>query len=429
MGYRFLFSLLFLSLFIANGWGQEADPLPWTTAWDAGMDIEYINKAFDEVDKVIQAKGAPGAVGAIIKDGSFVARRALGNMQSNIIYRSAETGQIIYTPLPEPMLESTLFDLASVTKMIATTTSVMILMERGKIELDQPVCAYIPEFGARGKEKITVRHLLTHTSGLPAWYPFYLDCVNREEVFQMIYEDVDLVYKPGDKRIYSDLGFITLGRLVEVVSGERLDRFAKLNIFDPLGMKDTTYLPWKRERLYSAPTEYDPLRNRALRGIVHDENARALGGVSGHAGLFSTANDLAIFAQTLLNKGEFKGVRILSEKTIETMLTPQITDEAMKKGSGFLQTRKQLLGWWGMDDAVTMGDMGGLPSVKAFGHSGFTGTMICIDPEHKAAAILLTNAVHPRREDTQKMKLYRGFYLNVSKALVGDKNVNAVPEG
>ncbi len=423
---RLLIIILFMVLIPIIGQTAD-DPLPWANPWDVGMDVEFINGAFSRVTQVILGKGAPGAVGTVIKDGHIVARKAMGNMEDYIIYRSSDTGKISYQPVTRRMLESTLFDLASLTKMVACNTSIMILYEQGKIDFDRTVADYIPSFASRGKGKVTVRQLLTHTSGLPSWYPFYQICVNREEVFRMIDEEINLEYKPGEKRIYSDLGFITLGRLVEEISGQRLDRFTKAHIFDPLGMDETQYLPWLKERLHAAPTEYDALRDQALKGIVHDENARALGGVSGHAGLFSTANDLTIFAQMLLNKGEFNGIRILAEDTIDTMLTSQIKDDPIKNGSGFLSNRKQLLGWWGMDDAATISGIGGLPSPKAFGHSGFTGTMMYIDPENKAAAILLSNAVHPRRENAQKSDIYRGFFTNVSKALKGEKNVNIAP--
>ncbi|MBZ0257901.1 serine hydrolase, partial [bacterium] len=216
-----------------------------------------------------------------------------------------------------------------------------------------------------------------------------------------------------------------LGRLVEVISGQRLDVFTRENIFEPLGMNDTMYLPDLQRRLRVAPTEYDPARDQELKGIVHDENTRSMGGVSGHAGLYSTVNDLAIFAQMLLNKGEFNGVRIFKEETIAKMLERQIGEEPRKKGSGFLQSREQLICWWGMDDALTLHGGGGLPSKTAFGHQGFTGTMIWIDPEHNCAAILLSNAVHPKRSEASKPSLFRAFYINVSKALVGE-NVNVL---
>jgi CubicO group peptidase (beta-lactamase class C family) len=387
-----------------------------------------VNQAFTAIATDVAEKKSPGAVGLILKDGHIIARRAIGNMQTDFVYRSSETDKITYVPMSERMLENTLFDLASLTKAVATTTSIMILVEQGKIDLNAPVVQYIPSFGARAKEKVTVLNLLTHSSGLPAWFPFYDLYINREEVFASIDEDIALEFPPGEKRVYSDMGFMMLGRLVETVSGQRLDRFAAQNIFEPLGMKNTMYLPDLLNRLRTAPTEYDPARNRALKGIVHDENGRALGGVSGHAGLFSTVNDLAIFAQMLLSQGEFNGKRILKEETLRRMLTPQLSSSAYSKGSRFLRYRKQLLGWWGMDDNAVIGDIGGLPSKTAFGHSGFTGTMMYVDPEHKAAAILLANAIHPRRDRAEKSRLYRDFFVNVSKALVGEQNVKTQPE-
>ncbi len=425
----------YFALFIVTVWmilphapRAESDPLPWANPWDVGMDYTFVNKAFSELAAGIAEKAAPGAVGLILKDGKIVARRAVGNMQTNLMFRASETEKLTYIPMSDRMLEETIFDLASVTKMVACTMSIMKLVEKGKLDLDAPVIKHIPSFGARAKDKVTVRNLITHTSGLPAWYPLYEICVNCEEVFRCIEEEIALEYPPGKKRIYSDLGFIMLGKLVEVISGKRLDQFAAEQIFQPLGMNDTQYLPWLLKRLRAAPTEYDPLRDRALKGIVHDENARALGGVSGHAGLFSTVNDLAVFSQMLLNQGEFNGVRVFKKETIQQMLKPQLDDAVLREGSGFLKYRKQLLGWWGMDDKKTIGSMGGLPSTSAFGHSGFTGTMINIDPEHKTAAILLTNAIHPRRADSQKLRLYRNFFVNVSKALVGEKDVNVEPE-
>jgi len=160
-----------------------------------------------------------------------------------------------------------------------------------------------------------------------------------------------------------------------------------------------------------------------LRGIVHDENTRSMGGISGHAGLFATAKDLSNFAQMLLNDGEFNGKRILQPETIDTMLRWQVSKKAIDRGSGFLHRRNQMLGWWGMNSDILIDNTGGLPSAKAFGHNGFTGTAIWIDPEHEAAAILLTNAVHPKRENAEKPRLYREFFANVSKALVGPENV------
>lgn len=404
----------------AISFAQVPDPLPWANPWDVGLDYESVNAAFSDLTEAVDNKNGPGAVGMIIKDGKIVARRAVGNMQTKIMHRGPD-GDIVYTPSRQPMMEMTIFDMASVTKAIACTSAVMLLVERGELTLDATVASYIPTFGARAKDQVTVRQLITHTSGLPAWFPFYTLFIDRQDVYRQIDEAVSLTYKPGDKRIYSDLGFIMLGRLVEEISGERLDVFTRSNLFEPLGMVDTMYLPDLQHRLRTAPTEYDLFRDQELKGIVHDENTRVMGGVSGHAGLYSTVNDLAIFAQMLLNKGEWNGVRIFKEETINKMLERQIAEGPRKKGSGFLQSREQLIGWWGMDDKLTLHGGGGLPSTSAFGHQGFTGTMIWIDPEHNCAAILLSNAVHPKREEASKPSLFRAFYINVSKALVGEK--------
>jgi len=419
--------LLLVSVFCIAAYFSNAEdnsPLPWANPWDVGMDYEFVNQAMVDLAASVQAGAGPGVVALVIKDGKIITRRAIGNMQTHQIRRSNTTGQLDDIQVKQPMMENTLFDLASITKMIATTTSIMQLVEQGKIDLDKTVAEYIPSFGNRAKDKVTVRNLITHSSGLPAWKPFYDFCVNLDDVYRAIDDETELIYPPGKNRIYSDIGFITLGRLIHVVSGKRIDHYAKENIFEPLGMKETGYLPWARTRQYTAPTEYDPFRDRVLQGIVHDENTRIMGGVSGHAGLFSTTMDLAVFAQMLLNKGEFNGKRILKEETIQTMLTPQLNGSTFEKGSSFLTMRKQLLGWWGMDDAVTINYMGGLPSKTAFSHTGFTGTAICIDPEHQCAAILLSNAVHPRREEAQKSQLRKDFFYNISKALVGENNVN-----
>lgn len=407
----------------------DKDPLPWANPWEVGLDFGHLNQAYADLQASISEGAAPGVVALVMKDGHIAARRALGDRQTRAMRREPNPGGELNTyPASEPMTEDTLFDLASLTKVVACTTAVMQLAERGEIELDKPVSAYIPAFGARGKEGITPAQLLTHSSGLPAWAPLWDVCVNREEVYRYIDEEIEPIYPPGERRIYSDLGFITLGRLVETVSDRPLNHYVRENIFEPLGMKNTGYTPWLDARTKAAPTEYDPLRNRALKGIVHDENCRAMGGVSGHAGLFSTANDLAVFAQTLLNGGEFNGKRILKRETIETMLAPRLAESSRREGSDFLRMRTQLLGWWGMDAKATLNYMGGLPSVTAFSHTGFTGTAMCIDPEHNAAAILLSNAVHPNRESAQKSRLRRDFFYNVSKALVGEEKVNIAPE-
>lgn len=390
----------------------------------SAIDTFYIDKAFVDLHNAIEDGAAPGGVGLVLIDGQIAAHRAVGSKQSHLIFRSSETGEIKYLPLKTPMTKDTIFDLASVTKVVATTTAVMKLVEEGKIDLDKSYASYIPSFAQHGKDKITVRQIFTHTSGLPAWFAFYENYINREEVYQSIDENIELAHEPNTKRLYSDLGFILLGRLVEEVSGQRLDHYTRDHIFEPLGMDDTGYLPHLSKRLRVAPTEYDAMRDQTLRGIVHDENTRTMGGVSGHAGLFSTASDLAIFAQMMLNGGEYNSVRILKPETIETMNTWQVCKKVIDNGNRFLRHRNQNLGWWGMDSKMTIDNTGGLPSSTAYGHNGFTGTSIWIDPEHNAAVILLTNAVHPRRADADKSRLYQEFHAAVSKAIVGPDQVN-----
>jgi len=388
-----------------------------------GVDPLYVHKAFVELKDAIDDGAAPCGAGLFSKDGEIAAHQAVGSKQSHLIFRSSETDSIKYLPLKTEMTKDTIFDLASVTKMVSTTTAMMMLVEQGKIDLDRPYAEYIPSFGQRGKDRVTVRQLFTHTSGLPAWFAFYENYINRDEVYSVIDNDIELAHTPGSRRLYSDLGFILLGRLVEHVSGQRLDQFTKEHIFNPLGMDDTGYLPVLDKRLRVAPTEYDASRDQTLRGIVHDENTRTMGGVSGHAGLFSTTSDLAIYAQMLLNRGEYNGVRILKPETIEQMTKWQVSKRAIDRGNNFLEHRNQCLGWWGMDSRMTIDNTGGLPSPTAYGHNGFTGTAIWIDPEHNAAAILLTNAVHPRRIEADKSRLYRSFFAEISKAIVGPMNV------
>ncbi|MBZ0255718.1 beta-lactamase family protein, partial [bacterium] len=192
------------------GYAGVPDPLPWANPWDVGLDYEYINAAYSDLAAEIEEKSGPGAVGMIIKDGKIIARRAVGNMQTKMMHRGSD-GDIEYIPAAQPMMETTIFDMASVTKAVACTTSIMLLVERGQLDLDATVASYIPTFGQRAKDKVTVRQLITHTSGLPAWFPFYTIFIDRQDVYKQIDEAISLVYKPGDKRIYSDLGFIMLG--------------------------------------------------------------------------------------------------------------------------------------------------------------------------------------------------------------------------
>jgi uncharacterized protein YbbC (DUF1343 family) len=345
---------------------SQAVPVLAQTA-SGRSDLAAGNPAFANIDAVMQQAvdrgNIPGGVVIIGHDGSVVYRKAFGS-------RSLE-------PTREPMTVDTIFDLASLTKCIATTTAVMQLFEEGRIRLNDPVAAYLPEFKQNGKEQITVRELLTHFSGLPADVDLKQPWQGRETAFNMVMQ-VKPAYPPGSRFLYSDINFETLGFIVEKVTGMSLNDYAATKIFAPLGMRETTYLPPESWIARIAPTQYDE-NGKMLRGVVHDPTARRMGGVAGHAGLFSTADDLAKFAQELLN-----GHRILGRLAIEKMSTPQQpANTASLRGLG-----------WDIDSPFSS-NRGELLPVGSFGHTGFTGTSLWIDPVTDSYIIILTNAVHP----------------------------------
>ncbi len=294
-----------------------------------------------------------------------------------VIYRKA-FGHRSLEPRREVMTVDTIFDLASLTKVVVTTTAVMQLVEHGKIRLNDPVAKYIPEFAANDKGDVTIRELLTHFSGLPPDLNKGLSWQSRNEAYQAAYSQ-NLISAAGSKFLYSDINFIVLGALVEKVSGESLDEYARKNIFLPLRMLHTTFLPPPAWIPNIAPTEFDE-RGKMLRGVVHDPTSRHMGGVAGHAGVFGTVDDLAKFAVALLNGGP-----ILSPLMVEKMTTPQqpATSDVLR-GFG-----------WDIDSPFSS-NRGSLLPVGSFGHTGFTGTSMWIDPTTRTFIILLTNAVHPR---------------------------------
>jgi CubicO group peptidase (beta-lactamase class C family) len=303
------------------------------------------------------------------------------------IYASMGVGHLDWGSSPVPD-ENTMWDMASLSKVIGTTTAAMQLWEQGRLNLDAPVQKYIPEFTGKNKELVTVRNLLTHSSGLPAWRPLYKEAATPEEAIELVYT-TPLDTLPNVRMVYSDLGIITLGKIIERISGETLDGYLALHVFGPLGMKSTMYRPpaWMRQRI--APTERDPWRGRLVYGEVHDENSYVLGGVAGHAGLFSTGHDLAIFAQMYLQHGSYDSVRVVSEATVAAFT--QVQDSALSN---------RALGW---EVPTGTNSAGHLLSRHAFGHTGFTGTSIWMDPDRDLFVILLTNRVDPSRES-------RGIY-------------------
>jgi uncharacterized protein YbbC (DUF1343 family) len=332
----------------------------------SAQDVDMRN--FDAIDALMQAAVArgsmPGGVVLIGHNGQVIYRKAFGS-------RSLE-------PAHEAMTVDTIFDLASLTKVIATTTAVMQLLDEGRIRLNDPVAAYLPEFAQNGKSQITVRELLTHFSGLPPDLDLKEPWQGRDTAFSMAMQSHPM-YPPGTRFFYSDINFEVLGFLVEKISGMPLNEYTSAHVFAPLAMTETSFLPPAEWLPRIAPTQYDE-NGKMLRGVVHDPTARRMGGVAGHAGLFSTADDLAKFAQELLSDHP----KILTREAIEKMSTPQQPATAASlRGLG-----------WDIDSPFSS-NRGELLPVGSFGHTGFTGTSLWIDPVTDTYIILLTNAVHP----------------------------------
>ncbi|MBW6457776.1 MAG: serine hydrolase [FCB group bacterium] len=288
----------------------------------------------------------------------------------------------------EPVTKDDIFDLASMSKAVGTTSAVMKLIESGKLKLDDPASAYLPQLHGPDpvqtaiKKNIRVRHLLAHTAGFEPFRLFYHMDVSQEARWDSVFQS-PLLTKPGDKTLYSDIGLMVLGKVVESVAGMPLDRYLEQQIFAPLGMRDTYYNPPASLLPRIVPTEINAWHGGLVHGFVHDENTYSLGGVAGHAGLFSTAGDLSRFSRMMLNGGELEGTRVFKPQTVEMFTRP------------VSRTSSRCLGW----DSPEGECSGGIyVHPHSYGHTGFTGTSIWIDPENKVYVILLTNAVHPDRD-------------------------------
>jgi uncharacterized protein YbbC (DUF1343 family)/CubicO group peptidase (beta-lactamase class C family) len=330
----------------------------------------------------VRLTGADAAIEQAIHDGTIPGAVLVVGHAGKVIYRKAY-GERALEPRREAMTEDTIFDVASLTKVICTTTAVMQLMERGEVRLNDPVAKYLPEFAANGKEDITLRQLLTHYSGLAPDLDLKTAWSGKNTAYGMANGEARQD-APGSKFSYSDINFIVLGELVEKVSGQRLDEYCERGIFAPLGMTHTRYLPPEGWLGKIAPTQYDE-NDHMLRGVVHDPTARRMGGVAGHAGLFSTGGDLAKFAQALLDGGG----GILSPLGVEKMTRPEQPPNApVLRGFG-----------WDIDSPFSS-NRGDLLPVGSYGHTGFTGTSMWIDPTTRSYILLLTNAVHPRGKGT-----------------------------
>jgi CubicO group peptidase (beta-lactamase class C family) len=324
------------------------------------------------LDRAIADSAFPGAIAVVGRRDGEVTSYAVGRLD--------------WPAQSPPPDERSLWDLASLTKVVGMTTAMMQLVEQDRVELDAPVVRYLPEFAGPGKERVTIRHLLTHSSGLPSWRPLYKEATTADTAVAIVFATApDTV--PGARMVYSDLGAILLGKVVERVTGEPLDVYLTRHVFGPLGMTSTMYRPDASLRARIAPTEFDPWRQRKIHGEVHDENAFMLGGVSGHAGLFSTAGDLARFARMMLSGGTLDGVRVLRGSTIAQFTAVQ--DPGLSH---------RALGW---ETPSGRNSAGARMSARAFGHTGFTGTSLWMDPEAGVFVILLSNRVNPSRQNTR----------------------------
>jgi CubicO group peptidase (beta-lactamase class C family) len=339
------------------------DGLPSKAPKAVGMSATRLQAIDRILARGIKEGGYPGAAVVVGRTGAAVWEKGFGTLSWSKTSGKVDPGETVY-------------DLASLTKVVGTTTALMILFDEGKIDLEAPVTKYLPAFTGGYKDSVTIRHLLTHRSGLPAGRDLWRVARNPQEARLMVI-DAPLTCKPGTCYIYSDLGADILGMVVETVSGMGLDQFLGERVFGPLGMTSTYFRPDDSLRTNIAPTEVMPPRGYPLQGEVHDENAYALGGVAGHAGLFSTAKDLSVFAQMMLNGGVYDSVRIVSDTTVALFT---------KRAAG-----SRALGW---DTADGDGGAGRYLTERAYGHTGYTGTSLWIDPDREMFVILLTNRVH-----------------------------------
>jgi beta-N-acetylhexosaminidase len=382
---------------VRRGDGLAVPANPMTLQPASAFMTDRLRPAFDLLDSSVTAGAFPGGVLAV-------------GLRNQLVVRPF--GKLTREAKAPPVTADTIYDMASLTKVVVTTPSAMMLVQQKRLDLDAPVARYLPEFLAAAKSdpnptwraQVTVRMLLLHDSGLPAHRDFYKEAKGYDAVLAKVFAE-PLVHEPGTQVEYSDLGFIMLGEIIQRLTGETLEHFAKAHIFTPLGMKDSLYNPLVPLRPRIAPTEYDAdFRKRLLRGEVHDENAWAMGGISGNAGLFSNALDVAAFAQMMLNGGIYAHHRLLTRATIQ-----QFT-ERQKVGDS-----ARTLGW----DVPTPpnSSAGHFFSSESFGHTGFTGTSLWIDPERQLFVVLLTNRVNPTRANEQIRQVRPAVHDAIIQAL------------
>ncbi|MFD2925196.1 serine hydrolase [Halobacillus naozhouensis] len=384
----------------AFSWGNSGPSSPILhpgSIKGAGMRVTPLREIDSVMESMIADGVMPGAVTFVARRGHIVQREAYGKA---VLYKDDQGNKV---DEPVAMQKDTIFDIASLSK-IFTTTAAMKLYEQGFFELDDPVAKYIPEFAQNGKENVTIKQLMTHTSGFKAWIPLYTIGDSKEERLQYVYQ-YPLANPPGTTYTYSDLNMITLASIIERISGQSLDTFVKENLTEPLNMTDTMYNPPEQLKQRIAATEYQPWTGRGLVwGEVHDENAWSLGGVAGHAGVFSTAKDLAKLGHMFLNEGRYGNKQILEPETVELLIKNQIPEfPGNEHGLGW-----ELAQGWYMD---------ALSEASSIGHTGYTGTSIVLNPNNETIAILLTNRVHPTRETVSTNPARRQFARKVADAI------------
>ncbi len=341
---------------------RESEALRSQARDTAGMLLARLSLVDYVMRRALAARGFPGAAVAIGRDDAVTWLRGYGHLD--------------WAPGSEAVdAKETLYNVASLTKVMATTSAIMVLYDDGRLRLDDRVTRWLPGFRGGLKGQVTIRQLLTHRSGLPAGRDLWHEADSPAEARRLALA-TPLIHPPGERELYSDIGAIVLSMVAEAAAGEPLDRFVERRVFRPLGMRHTGFRLTSRLRRHAAPTAYSAVRHRMLRGEVHDENAAALGGVAGHAGLFSTAADVAIFARMMLGGGRVGDVRIVREATV----------------ARFTQTADgwRALGWQLCPGGGSCGHRMG---ATAYGHTGFTGTSLWIDPDRRAFAVVLTNSV------------------------------------
>jgi len=313
---------------------------------------------------------------------------------SHGVLAEGSVGQLDWVASAKPT-EHTLWDLASLTKVIGTTTAMAQLVEQGVVDVDAPVQKYLPDWTGPGQEAVTVRHLLTHRSGLPSFKPYDTLTHNPDSLAELLYR-TPLARVPGERMVYSDIGAFVMGRIIERVSGQRLDQYLAGHVFAPLAMYETMFRPAPFLKARTAPTEIDTLRGGLVRGVVHDERAYYLRGIAAHAGLFSSAFDLERFATMMLLGGTLDSARILAPETI-ARFTVFEDSMAHNRALGWQKPMRKTMA----DTTLASPWAGHFMSNSAFGHTGFTGTSIAVDPALDLYIILLSNRVNPTRANNK----------------------------